>query len=128
MPSTRLGLAAALLLAASAPASALDRTVKSGAEQMIGIHGTISNQTCESGGGLPTLTERPAHGSVEFRSQMFRVTNTSSQCHGRPYRGYGIYYRSHPGFRGIDRAVISTFVFNGRTDVRTDHTVNIRVQ
>lgn len=123
-----LGLAAGVLLALPATANAIDRTVRSGSEQMIGNVGSVSSQTCESAGPPPTVSERPAHGTIEFRQQLFRVTNQNSHCLGRQYRGYGIYYRSHPGFRGSDRAVISTFVFNGRVDVRTDHTVNITVR
>lgn len=128
MAVARLGLAAGLLLAMVTDASAIDVKVKSGVERMIGRNGSISSQTCQAMSLQPVIAQAARHGNVEFRLNTFKVTNRSSHCLGQNFRGFGIYYRSQPGFRGTDQVVISTFLHNGRTDVRTDYTYVITVQ
>lgn len=128
MAVTRLGLAAGLLLAMMVDASAANVKAKSGVERMIGRNGSINSRTCQAMSLQPVIAQAARHGSVEFRLNTFKVTNRSSHCLGQEYRGFGIYYRSQPGFRGTDQVVISTFLSNGRTDVRTDYTYVITVQ
>jgi hypothetical protein len=123
----RVLLLVAGLVAIANPAAAIDIVVASGTERSIGVFGAI-NSMCESAGGKPEIRERAANGSFEIRRRPMKVSNRSSHCLGRPVEAYVVVYRSRAGFRGSDRAVISTYLFNGRVDVRTDTVYNIVVK
>jgi hypothetical protein len=125
---SRIFLVVAGSLAMASPAGAVDIVVNSGSERMLGRFGSVNELTCQATSKTPIITQPPARGHADVRAQTFRVANKNLHCLGQSYRGFGIYYRAQAGFRGADTIVVSTFLSNGRVDVRTDTVYNIIVK
>jgi hypothetical protein len=122
-----LGLAAALIVLATPPASAQEQTVerevkaRAGREIRVGTYFSL-RPDCTAG-QLPAirLVENPANGTVAVRSGKVRATNVR-QCLAVEVPAFIAFYRSKPDFSGTD-----TFLIEVKSSAGKIHHQRIRV-
>jgi hypothetical protein len=96
----------------------LKRTVVSGQETLLTFSAGL-NQNCESGNFIEARITVPAkNGTATMRRGKFMSGGPSKRarsvvCAERMRTGYGVYYRSRPGFRGTDQFEY-VFHYSGR--------------
>ncbi len=100
-------LAAAIALAAPTAAQAQGfKSAKSGKTQWIDAYYGWNND-CSFKTINVNVAQKPQHGTVSPKVEMQRITRAQigsvGNCAGKPTKAVAVYYRSKPGYRGIDR-------------------------
>lgn len=108
---------------ASAAERTLNRSVTSGAEQVI-ARATFWTSRCESRPFTLTITQPPANGTANVIEGMNEVManpqfGTAANCVGQKIMGRQIMYRSKPGFHGADTLVYEVVSDKGERSLNT---------
>lgn len=94
-------------------AKTIKMTVKANSKTHLGNIFIYGRSTCYSG-PLPRITKKTAkHGQVITEKSTFRPK--SGPCKGNIIKGYKVFYKTKPGFRGVDTGVLK-YKFAPRDD------------
>ena len=125
-------LLAAALLAACLPGLAfarpVERTVASGQSAMVGRYFTWKAD-CSSAFGTVKVISQPQHGTItnhliDAQIGVSRRKGGPDQCFGRPIKALAVFYKSQPGYHGIDSFSLDA-TFDAYRDVDT-FTINVQ--
>jgi len=123
---------AVILFAACLPGLALgrpvERTVASGQSTMVGRYFTWKSD-CSSAFGTVVVIDKPKHGTIsnhliDTEIGVSRRKGAPDHCFGRPIRALAVFYKSQPGYHGIDNFTLDA-TFDAYRDVDT-FTINVQ--
>jgi hypothetical protein len=109
-------------------ARVVERAVTSGQSSMVGRYFTWK-AGCSSAFGTVKVISKPQHGTisshlVDARIGASRRKGGPDQCFGRPIKALAVFYKSQPGYHGIDNFTLDA-TFHAYRDVDT-FTINVQ--
>lgn len=113
----------ALVIASAGPVSAQPQTVNRAAHGQpdtdirVGVYANV-RPDCTTG-PLPSiqLTSPPEHGKVTVKTAKVTLTNYK-QCLAMQVPAFAVFYRSRPGFAGVDVVTVEVKFPGGRTELQ----------